>query len=151
MSESLIADTFEIHQEVEFAAPRDRVFDALLDVGAWWSHHFKAKEVRLVLEPRLGGEFRQEWGDGEGALFGVITLLKRPEVIRLSGPLGMSGAIASVYEWRLEPCGNERTRLTLHHAARGLLSPDDRESHDRGWRELWDHLARFVESGERIR
>jgi len=104
-----------------------------------------------MLEPRLGGEFRQEWGDGGGALFGVITLLKRPEVIRLSGPLGMSGAIASVYEWRLEPCGNERTRLSLHHAVSGLMSPEDRESHDRGWRELWEHLARFVERGERIR
>lgn len=150
----LAAGSFEIHQQVEFVAPPDRVFDGLLDVSAWWSHHFKppdrSREVRLILEPRLGGAFKQEWGGGEGALFGVITFFKRPEVIRLAGPLGMKGAISSVYEWRLEPAG-AHTRFFLHHAASGLMDPGERESHDKGWRELWEHLQAFVERGERIR
>jgi uncharacterized protein YndB with AHSA1/START domain len=148
---ALTTTSFEIHQEIELAAPPDRVFEALLDVNAWWSHHFKppdgSDEVRLILEPRLGGAFRQEWGDGEGALFGVVTFLRRPEIIRLSGPLGMTGAIASVYEWRLGEIPRGRTKLALHHGASGLLDPDERDRHDRGWRKLMSNLARFVEHG----
>jgi hypothetical protein len=143
------SDAFRLDQEVEILAPRETVWASLLDVEAWWCHRVVGKGSTLVLEPRVGGRFFERWGEDEGALWGVVTFLKRPEVLRLCGPLGMSGAAQSVYEYRLEPRG-PRTTLRLTHRCSGEMEPGTREDYDGGWRQLWTHLKAHAETGKRL-
>ena len=83
------------------------------------------------------------------ALFGTVTYIKRPSVLRLSGPLGMSRLpVSSTYEYTLEPKG-AGTALKLTHRAIGLLDSEWHNAHDQGWKELWVHLRAFVETGKR--
>lgn len=140
--------SFQIEQEVVFAAGREAVWARLCDVDGWWCHRFG--KGPLCLEARVGGRFEERWGDGEGALWGVVTFVRRPEVLRLSGPLGMDTPVNSVYEFALEEAGDGRTRLKLSHRCVGII--DDRwgAAHGEGWGELWGHLKRFVESGARF-
>lgn len=141
--------SFVIEQDLDLEIPVEKAWEALVDVSGWWCHYFADTQPRLTLEPRLGGRFFEDWGDGQGALFGTVTYVKKPEILRLSGPLGMDTPVNSVYEFRLtEKKG--RTRLTLTHRATGLMDRKWAKSHKNGWKELWKHLRRFAEEGVRF-
>jgi uncharacterized protein YndB with AHSA1/START domain len=107
----------------------------------------------MALEPFPGGRFYEDSPEGVKALFGTVTYIKAPEVIRLSGPLGMNRLpLTSVYEWKLEPSADGKTTtLKLSHRAIGLLDPEWEQSHAEGWQQLWAHLKAFVEDGKPIR
>ena len=141
--------SFHIEQEIELPAPRERVFEALLDVNGWWCHRFADVQSTLTLEAIPGGRFFEQ-GTVHRALFGVVTYIKAPEVLRLEGPLGMNRLpVTSVYEYALEAKGGT-TLLKLSHRCLGLLDPKWKESHEAGWQQLWVHLRALVETGKRI-
>lgn len=144
----IVEGSFHIEQEVALEVPRERAWEALIDVGGWWCHHFAKESPRLRLDARPGGRFREEWGDGEGALWGTVVFIRRPEVLRLSGPLGMHTPVSSVYEFGLREKG-AGTVLTLSHRCIGLIDSGWKAAHEEGWRELWTHLKALAEMGRR--
>ena len=106
-----------------------------------------SRDIRL--EPMLGGEFYEDWGNGEGATYATVTLLRRPERLRMSGSMGMSGAVGGVIDIRLTPRGNS-TILHLSHRAVGEVTEQTRASYHNGWKVLLsERLKAFVERGER--
>jgi uncharacterized protein YndB with AHSA1/START domain len=131
----IVADSIVLSYEIE-AGPA-RIFDALTkEIGSWWTHSFK-KGKSVKLEPRVGGRFYEEWGDGTGALYAHVTYIEPPVKLRLMGPMGMSGAVASCME---------KTRLTLTHDILGTIPRDEVESYRSGWKELLGVTLRaFVE------
>ena len=141
---------FLITQEIELNAPREKVFASLLDVDGWWCHYHAEKcKPKLVLEPFAGGRFYEISPEGE-SFFGQVTQIKSPELLRLSGPLGMARLpVMSVYEYLLEE-RDKKTVLKLTHRAYGILDPQWHKAHDAGWRELWTSLKNFVETGQRF-
>jgi uncharacterized protein YndB with AHSA1/START domain len=143
----------QIDEEVMIDAPPERVFDALTtDVSAWWGEPHMYDEARardIRLEPVLGGEFYEDWGNGEGAVYATVTLLHRPEHLRLSGPMGMSGAVAAVIDFRLYALGR-RTTLRLSHRAVGEIPEETQAGYRDGWRTLLaERLKGYVERGIR--
>ena len=79
---------YHIEQEVTIRAPRAKVYDALVrDVNSWWAFRGGLPGAKLILEPHVGGRFFEDLGDGEGMLHGTVTYLKRPEKLRIVGPL----------------------------------------------------------------
>ena len=143
-------DTFEIEMEVKIEAPREVVFAALTrDIDQWWAFRLgQGRESKLTLEPKFGGRFYEDWGNGEGAVWGTVYYFKAPEEIRLNGPLGMRGAVNSDYSYVLEEQGNA-TVLKLSHQAAGLLDPEWEEQHRHGWQELLGKLLKeFVEGAK---
>ena len=150
-AEALVQGSFHVEQEVDVLVPRERLWECLLDVGAWWLYREKGKASDVVLEPRLGGRFYERFAGGEeGSLWGVVTHVERPEVLRLCGFLGMDSPAMNVYEYRLEARG-ETTRLKLSHRAFGLMRPAARDDYHGGWKGLWESLRAFAERGERHR
>ena len=132
--------TFEIVQEVSLDSARDVVFDALLDPNAWWRQNPGAPG-RVVLEARVGGRFFHEEGDGtEGWLWGTVSLLRRPERLRLTGPLAMDTPVNSVWEYELEERDAGGTTLRLVHRCAGLINPVWREAHSQGWERILGRL-----------
>jgi uncharacterized protein YndB with AHSA1/START domain len=150
--EELVQGSFHLEQEVEIAVPRERLWECLVDVGGWWLYREKkGKASEILLEPRVGGRFYERFAGGEdGSLWGVVTYLERPEVLRLCGFLGMQSPATNLYEYRLEARG-ERTLLRLSHRAFGLMSPGARADYQGGWKGLWESLRAFAERGERRR
>ncbi|MGM7702618.1 helix-turn-helix domain-containing protein [Pseudalkalibacillus sp. Hm43] len=151
MENGLKQDSFQIEQEITINATRDKVFKALTeDINDWWAYRLNGDQgSTLSFEPKVGGQFLESWGDGEGALWGVVTYIKAPEEIRMNGLLGMRGAVNSAYTYSLEEKGDQ-TVLKLSHHAYGLLDPQWRDAHDGGWQELLGQfLKEYVESGKR--
>lgn len=149
--QQLTTSSFHIEQEAAIDAPRDRVFRAITqEIGMWWCHHLSKGKSNLRLEPKVGGRFYETFGDGdEGALWGTVTFLKAPEILRLTGPLGMTGPVNSYYEYTLlEANAGAGTILRLSHRVIGVLDPKWPQAHEDGWRMLWEHLKSWVEQGK---
>ncbi|KZE66189.1 hypothetical protein AWM68_07405 [Fictibacillus phosphorivorans] len=138
--------TFQIEQDIVIQAKIETVFKAITeDISSWWHFRVGDKESQLIFEPHLGGRFYEDWGNGEGTLWGTVTYFKRNDEIRLNGLLGMSGAVNSSYSYKLIEDG-EKTILQLSHQAVGILEPHWEEAHRHGWNELLqENLKKFIE------
>lgn len=147
-----------IRQEVELAALRDEVWAALTEgIDHWWSHRVSPlKESKMHLEAEPGGRFFEEWGDGDGALWGTVTFLHDPELLRIEGGLGANAGVHGTIEIELQPVGTEieaperveTTILTLTHTMFGNFGPSEYgPMYEDGWRELWVRLREYVEEG----
>jgi DNA-binding transcriptional ArsR family regulator/uncharacterized protein YndB with AHSA1/START domain len=139
-------DSFQIEQEIIIHANKEKVFKALTkDINSWWKFRLGEESSTLIFEPHLTGRFYEDWGNGEGALWGTVTYFRENEEIRLNGHLGMSGAVNSYYSYKLSGEGN-KTVLQLSHHTVGILEPHWEESHRHGWNELLAvHLKNFIE------
>jgi DNA-binding transcriptional ArsR family regulator/uncharacterized protein YndB with AHSA1/START domain len=149
MEQGLKHDTFQIEQEVMIDADHQTVFTSLTtEINQWWAYRLFGQESTLSLEPKVGGSFLEDAGNGEGAIWGTVTYVKASEEIRLNGLLGMRGAVNSAYSFKLEDKGNS-TLLKLSHSAAGLLDPNWKDMHSHGWEELLGtFLKEYVETGK---
>jgi len=86
--------TVRIACELRFAASPEQVFDALTRrVRDWFPYTYGGDRVRaVVVEPRVGGQHYEDWGDGAGHLHGQVTVYDPPPPLRHRGRI-MSGTI----------------------------------------------------------
>jgi DNA-binding transcriptional ArsR family regulator/uncharacterized protein YndB with AHSA1/START domain len=130
--------TLEVQQELVVAAPRDKVFEALCRMGEWWPHAFR-EGAAVHLEPRVGGRFWEDWGDGDGALYATVTGIRRPDLLSCTGPMGMRVPVTAVWSMELsERDGGTLVRLS-HHAV-GPIDDETRAAYQEGWGEVLDAL-----------
>jgi uncharacterized protein YndB with AHSA1/START domain len=139
--------SFQIEQEITINAPISKVYEALTkDINSWWAFRLGEENSTLTLEPALNGKFYEDWGNGQGALWGTVLYIKENEEIRLNGLLGMKGAVNSAYTYKLEEKGSGMVLKLSHHAV-GLLEPQWEEAHRHGWNELLNvRLREYVEN-----
>jgi uncharacterized protein YndB with AHSA1/START domain len=141
-----------IEAEVQIDAPPERVFEGLVtDISAWWgpAHTFSDTARDVVLEPRLGGRFYEDWGEGEGVLYATVTRIRRPTELGLTGPFGMRGAVMGRVMIVLER-QDTATIVRLSHRVVGEVTDETRQSYSGGWRTLLGQgLKPYVERGER--
>jgi uncharacterized protein YndB with AHSA1/START domain len=134
---------FEVHAEIEVAAPPEVVWRSLVeDVGSWWPHSFRDGS-RISLEPWIGGRFMEEW-DGGGALYAVVTHLVAGTRLTTSGHMGMPGARQYVKTFELEAVG-ERTIVRTVASTLGDISEERRENYRQGGLEVLDALREHAE------
>lgn len=138
--------SFQIEQEIIIEAPIQSVFNALTEnINDWWAFRLGEQNSKMIFEPKLNGRFYEDWGNGQGVLWGTVIHYKEPEEIKLIGLLGMKGAVNSNYVYKLEERGSS-TILKLSHHAMGLLEPQWEEEHRHGWNELLNKLLKeYVE------
>ncbi len=140
---------FHIEQEVGIDAPKEKVFEALChQIDDWWPHRLEEGRPKLSLDAKLGGVFMEHWENGGGALWGTVTRLKVPETLALTGPLGMSGPVQSVYRYDLED-REGKTLLKLSHKAAGQMTEDVEASYREGWQTVFHSFKKWVEKGEK--
>ena len=143
---------FHIEQEITLRADRARVYKALTtEIGKWWAYHVAPEGMasELALEPVVGGQFVERWGDGEGEHWGTITRIERGKKIVLEGGLGMAGPGHSKYSYVLEDSADQKsTVLKLSHFCFGYRDPEVRQNYVQGWTELLEkYLVAWVEDG----
>ncbi len=136
-------DVSVIRREVRIAAPAKIVFSYLTDPHKYvlWKGH------RAELDPRPGGIFRVEFGNGTDVVRGeFVEVVPGRRVVFTWGWEG-SAAVppgASVVEIDLEPSGSG-TLLRLVH--RGLPLPAVAK-HTEGWDRYLPRLARVAGAGD---
>jgi uncharacterized protein YndB with AHSA1/START domain len=130
----------DVRTKVTVDAPGAQVWDALLRVGEWWPHRFR-EEGQVALEPWVGGRFLEDWGDeGGGALYGTVTEIAPGTRLAVRGPMGIRGAVASVWVVELEDTGVQ-TVVSVVHTAVGEVDDETRTSYREGWGHVLDSLG----------
>src|SRR6185436_3288605 len=81
---------FAVKTAVTIAAPRARVYDALLAVGKWWdpAHSYSGDAKNLSIDARPGGCFCEKLADQGGVQHAMVVLVIPGKTLRLVGGLG---------------------------------------------------------------
>lgn len=145
--------TVNLRLEITVAAPPKRVFAALTDdIGHWWGAPYLREAERATdfrLEARPGGRLLEAWGADGGTVWGEVTRIRPPEVLELTGRMGMHGPAYAVVTFDLAAKG-KGTRVTLTHQAVGDVDAETTEQYTEGWTDLLtNRLKPYVESGTR--
>ena len=134
---------FQAEYETYIDAPREAVFDAMLDLNAWFPHRFKAG-TEYVQENGLLGRGYEDWGDGQGALFSVTTFMRRPEAWVVFNMPGVFGNWMGISTLKFtEQDGGTVLRISAY----GLGDVDERneDMYVNGWPGVFAELKKYVE------
>ncbi|MDQ3454591.1 MAG: metalloregulator ArsR/SmtB family transcription factor [Actinomycetota bacterium] len=131
--------SLDVRAEIRIAAQRGRVFQTLTEMGTWWPHRFRPGSD-VVFEARVGGRFYEDWGDGDGALYGVVQQLEQDSLVHVAGPMGVRGPVASVWSMTLEDAA-EGTLVTLAHRAFGDIDAASQQMYAEGWTAILSLIA----------
>jgi uncharacterized protein YndB with AHSA1/START domain len=116
------AGGFTVKTTVQVAAPGDRVFRALVDVGSWWSkdHTFSGDARNMSIAAQPGGCFCEKLPNGGGVEHGRVVNVRPGALLRLDtalGPLqelGVSGSMT----WQIAASG-AGTTVTMTYVVGG--------------------------------
>lgn len=145
----------EVVVEVRIAAPRDTVWDVLTsDPSPWWPASFFSdprgpERGAFHVEARLGGRMYEDWGGGQGLVWGTVIGLDRGRLLQVVGDSSpaFGGPSRNFVTYRLEDDGRG-TKLRLENASFGRVSEATLRSLDEGWRYLLEQgLKRWCETG----
>ena len=144
-----ISRTFSF--EMNFSYPGDPVFvyDHLTgDISDWWDHSFSEKPYRLFIEARPGGGFYEIFNEsGEGAKHATVIYAERGKMLRMEGPLGLSGqALTLVCTYSLKSTEENSTQLTLNVNGAGKFTDETPEIVRQVWEHfLWEQFKPHIE------
>lgn len=143
---------FLVRYELAIAAPAAKVFDALLDVGSWWSekHTYSGDSRNLSIDARPGGCFCEKLPKG-GVEHMRVVFLQANEALRLRGALGplQASGVAGAMTWRLSPAAGG-TKLELTYSVGGFMAGGFEKmapAVEAVLKEQADRLKRYVETG----
>ena len=119
--------TVRIATEVRFKTTPERLFKALTEETLeWFPHSYgEARTLAVVLEPTVGGRHYEDWGNGEGHLYGHVTVYDPPLHFATRGRI-MAGTILDT-DYQLTEDGGS-TVLAIDKVAFGPMTQDEADS-----------------------
>ena len=136
--------SLSITEETHIRAPLAPTFAALLEEMGPSNEGHNGTPMPMTLEPRPGGRWFRDLGDGNGHLWGHVQAIKRPTLLEITGPLMMSFAVSSNIQYRLKEVDGG-TLITFHHTALGLIPEGFREGTLQGWTYLHEAVRKRAE------
>jgi DNA-binding transcriptional ArsR family regulator len=105
--------TVRLAYELRIQASAQRTFEVMTQqVLDWFPHTYGGDRVRrVVLEPRVGGQHYEDWGEDRGHLYGQVTVFDPPRRWATRGRLSPGTILDTEYELTEEP-GAVRVRVT---------------------------------------
>ena len=143
--------------EMNFSYPGDPVFiyDHLTgDISEWWDHSFSEKPYKLFIEARPGGGFYEIFNEtGDGAKHATVIYAERGKMLRMEGPLGLSGqALTLVCTYTLASAGSDSTRLTLQVNGAGDFTRETPGIVRQVWEHfLWEQFNPYIRENYQLR
>jgi uncharacterized protein YndB with AHSA1/START domain len=147
-----------VRKTVHVKAPIARAFDVFTSgLSRWWprDHSVGKKPVQTVLmEPRLGGRWREISEDGTETIVATITLWEPPHrlvmVWQINAQWKPDPAMKSEVDVRFTADGPDTTLVELLHHKFETMGADAgasmRNDVDRGWPGLIERYAQEAES-----
>ncbi len=133
---------------VAIAAPRSRVWDALVhETARWWPQDFYTlPTARMTLEPRVGGRMYEDADDGAGRQWYQVLTIMPPDELELAGFLmpAFGGPGTTLLRITLKEASGA-TAIALADALVGRLTAEGVAELRDGWRTLLEALQLYVE------
>ena len=143
----------EILSEIHIAAPRERVFQALVDpaqVPQWWGQKGIYSCTKFETDLRAGGKWRSIGVSDDGRNFeisGEYVEVTPPSLIVTTWIATWTGDVKTTVRWELETAKNG-TLVRIRHS--GLAAHPQLAQSYRGWPRMLGWLQTFVERGETV-
>lgn len=137
--------------EVPIAARKERVWEALVQEADTWfvsDPETGPSNKTFRVEARVGGMMYEDWGDGNGLLWGHVILCDAPDSLHVAGDCSprWGGPNRGIMIWELSEADGVTT-VRFEHALHGRVSDQTRASYQGGWRiQLVEGLKGYVES-----
>lgn len=153
-SENYTFSTFHFTKEVVLPDSPEAIYDAVTgDISGWWDHTFSENPQKLYIEAKPGGGFWEIFDEnGNGVLHAQVIYAERGKLLRLNGPLGLSGhAINLVCTFQFDSVATESTNLKLDVHASGEMKREWPAIVEDVWQHfLFDQLKPYIESGRHL-
>ena len=143
----------EIVSEILIAAPRERVFQSLVDpvqVPQWWGQKGIYNCTKFETDLRAGGKWRSVGLTGNGKDFeisGEYLEVAPPSLIVTTWVATWTGSVKTIVRWELEAAKNG-TLVRIRHM--GLAAHPEIAQAYRGWPRMLGWLQALVERGETV-
>ena len=134
----------EVLLEITIRAPRERVWQALVEeTSAWWHKDFFTRPAEgFHIQPKLGGWMYEDWGKGNGLIWGTVSGVCAPEMLQVVGDLNADwgGPHRGIMDWTLteDDADPGKTHVRSRHGLFGNISEKTAASLDGGWRMLFE-------------
>lgn len=118
---------FAVEHVIQIAAPRQRVYAALIEPGKWWnaSHSWSGDAANMTIDARPGGCFCERLPKSGGFAEHARVVFAQPgHILRLSGALGplQAEAVTGTLSFTLDPGPtDDTTRLTVSYVVGGYV------------------------------
>lgn len=128
---------FAFQDSVLVPVSPEEAFDRFLEVDEWWDHRFSEDPLEFIIDPTPGGGFYEIFDEsGDGIRHATVIAVRRGALLRLRGPLGMTGfALDGVYSLSFREAGSG---TLVHLDARGAGELEE------GWaaaiQRVWHHF-----------
>jgi activator of HSP90 ATPase len=123
-----------IHQEIDFNAAPERIYELLLDAKQFSAFSKDTAEI----QPQPGGAFKLFGGRIEGR---NIELVPNQRIVQAWRPASWPPGVYSIVRFDLVARGSG-TRIVLDHAG---FSEDNWEHFNEGWpHNYWDPLRKYL-------
>jgi hypothetical protein len=132
--------------DVTIKAPLEEVERALhRDIGSWFVTSEPNLELNLELEPNVGGRLFRNLGNGQGHLWGNVSVLK-PGLLEIVGPFFFPEPVHNLLRFRCTENDDGTTKLSFTHQAIGMVTQETAGKVAEGWtRVLEKGLKEHVE------
>jgi uncharacterized protein YndB with AHSA1/START domain len=142
---------FTIELELTLPGSPEEIYDAITgDVSGWWDHSFSEKPAKFYVDPKPGGGFYEIFDEsGDGVKHAEVIYAHRGKLLRLRGPLGLSGkAFDLVYSLSFEARGDS-THVGFVANGAGQIEEGDAELVSSVWQHfLIGQFKPWVEAGK---
>jgi hypothetical protein len=137
--------TLDIQQHIDVKSTPEKTFAAVLYRLGKGNTRPDGQTLELNLEPKAGGRWYRDRGNGVGHLWGFVQVIKPSELLELSGPMFMSYPAINhievkIEQLKIEPLKTELAaagcRISLRHRALGMIDPEHRKNIGNGWSHM---------------
>ena len=133
--------TLDVQQQIDVKATPEKAFAAVLHRLGKGNTRPDGQTLNLELEPKAGGRWHRDRGNGIGHFWGIVQAIKSPELLELSGPMFMSYPATNHVEVKVEATAGG-SRVTLRHRALGMIDPDHRNNVGKGWAHMLSNVQK---------
>ncbi len=140
--------TLEVRQEIHVKASLEKTFDALLLELGPENVTPEGVPMSLTIEPRPGGRWYRDFGNGDGHWWGNVQAIKRPTLLEFSGPMFMSYPVNNNVQYRLKE-HQGGTLIEFRHTALGLITDEHRAGVVKGWSHIHESVRKLAEAREK--
>jgi len=139
--EDLVLD---VEQHIDIKATPEKAFAAVLHRFGKGNTRLDGVSLQMELEPKPGGRWYRDRGNGIGHLWGFVQVIKAPTLLELSGPMFMSYPATNHLEIKIDKTTGG-SRVMLRHRALGMIDPEHRKGVTTGWKHTLELVKKDCE------
>ena len=109
-------------------------------INSWWPREFftSPKTLRFIIQTKIGGKAYEDFGEGEGLVWGEVIGVDYPNSLQIRGNLtkDFGGPVITYEKFALDPVDTGQTKFIYTCDFVGQIADKAVKSREDGWIDL---------------